>query len=69
MLNLARVIELFEKLDPETVRLFMILVEQTMKSSDPNAHLKTVLNRAVVVPFVESTVVGEGKPCQRSGKR
>lgn len=52
--------------------LFMRLVEQTMKSSDINAHLKAILKRAVEVPVVEVKVESSGgKPCHQHqiGKR
>lgn len=52
-MNLAKVFDLFQKLDPETVTLFMTFLDQAKTSSDPNAFVKEALRKVVKLPTVE----------------
>lgn len=59
-MDFAKILELFQTLDAETVSLFMQFVKQAKNHSEgPNAFVKSALRKVVVVEQVE---------CQRVGK-
>lgn len=52
-MDLVKVFDLFKKLDPDTVSLFMTFVNQAMKSSDINEFVKRALRKAIELPSVK----------------